>query len=220
MLRLRTLAAALALVALTAAAAKPTTKATVKPTCKRSNSTTVAQNRLVRIFTRPDTEDGYNEGSDLVGCWKKTGRVRLLAHEFDDEYVSSSEFGLVRIRGRFVAFYTESFDISCKAACPPDHESTRRHLSVVDIRFGTGYSVKIAEPPVFNRLLLSQHGAIAWPRWLPGNQVEIRVVDAAGDHAVDSGAIRPESLTMTPGGRLGWVKDGTPQSTILARRPV
>ncbi len=71
---------------------------------------------------------------------------------------------------------------------------------------------------MFNRLLLSEHGQIAWSQWLPASQIEVRAVDAAGEHLADSGAIRPESLTLTPGGRLGWVKDGNPQSTVLARR--
>lgn len=219
MLRLRIVTTALALVALIAPATDAATPEH-KSTCKRSHSTTVAQNKLIRVFTRPGTDGAYTEGTDLVGCWRKTGRTRLLAYAFDDDYVSRAEFGIVRIRGRFAAFYTESYDISCKAACDPTYEPYRRHLNVVDVRLGSGFSVKIAERPAFNRLLLSEHGAIAWPQWLPANQIEVRVVDAAGEHAVDSGPIRPESLTMTPGGRLGWVRDGTPQSTVLARRTV
>ena len=213
---LRTLTTALTLAALAAAPAAAGA-ATKSRTCKRPASTTVAQNGLVRVFTRPGA-NGSLEGTDLLACWKRTGRARLLAFAFDDEYVSSAQFGLVRLRGRFVALFSESYDISCKAACPPGYEPTRRFLEVTDARSGRSRAVRIAERPAGNRLLLDARGAIAWPVWLPANQVEVRVLDAAGERAVDAGAIHPESLTLTSGGRLGWVRDGLARTLLLAHR--
>jgi hypothetical protein len=211
--KFRTFAITAAVAALVAAGAAPAQGATKpKPTCKRSNSTTVAQNSAVRVFTRPD-RDGYAQGTDLLACWRRTGRVRELAYAFDDDYVSSAQFALVRLRGGFVAFYTQTFDISCKAACPPDWEATRRHLNVVDVRRGTGHDVRVAERPA--RLLLDGRGAIAWPRPLTAGAVEVRVVDGAGERAVDSGAIAPRSLALTAGGRLSWLRDGVARSTLL-----
>lgn len=207
---------ALALLAAAAAPAAEAQAATAKPTCKRAHSRTVAGNGLVRVFTRPGS-DGSNDGTDLLACWKRSGRVRGLAFAFDDNYVTSARFDLVRARGRFVAFYAESTDISCKAACPPDYEPTRRRLNVLDVRSGRGYRVALAEPPAAERLLLSADGAIAWPRWLAANQIEVRVVDGAGERAVDGGAIHPESLSLTRGGLLGWVKDGVAHSLTLER---
>jgi hypothetical protein len=217
--RLATLVTALALTALAAAAATAAApaKPAAKPTCQRAHSTTVAGNRLVRVFTRPG-RDGSNEGTDLLGCWKTTGRVRPLAFAFDDGFVASAQFGLVRVRGRFAAFYSETYDVGCKAECPPGYEPTHRHLTVVDVRLGSVRRVRIAEPPAGPRLLLDEHGAIAWPRWLPANQVEVRVLDAAGERALDSGAIRPESLALTPRGRLSWDNAGTLRGARLEHR--
>lgn len=212
---LRTLIAALAAATLaTTASAGAATKP--RPTCKRSNSTTIAQNSLVRIFTRPDPDAGYAEETDLLGCWKKTGRVRLLAYAFDDEYVSSSRFALVRIHGRFAAYYSESDDVSCKTICPPGWEATRRHLNVADISTGAERSVKVDGHPASNRLLLDARGAIAWPRRIAGDAVEVRVLDAAGGRALDTGAIAPRSLTLSARGRLRWVNGTTPRMALLA----
>jgi len=216
--RLRILSMALALTTFAGVVAAPApaaVKTKPKPTCKRSHSTTVAENRDARVFTRPGNDGGHTEGTNLLACFRKTGRVRLLDYAFDDDYVSSNAFALVRLRGQFAAFFSESTDISCKASCPPGYEATIRGLHLVDVRYGRGFSVKVAERPAGNRLLLDARGAMAWPRRLPANQVEVRVADAAGEHAVDSGAIRPESLTLTAGGRLWWVKDGTPHSALL-----
>lgn len=186
------------------------------PSCKRAKSRTVAQNGHVRLFTRRDP-NGLPGENDLFGCWKRTGRVRLLASAYDDEYVSYARFGLVRLRGRFAAFHSESYDISCKAACPPDYEPRRRFVTVADVRTGRERAVRVAARPAGNRLLLDAGGAIAWPVWLPANQVEVRVLDAAGERAVDSGAIHPESLRLTSGGRLRWVRDGVARSLQLTR---
>lgn len=191
-------------------------KAKAKAACRRAKSRTVAANGLVRVFTRPG-DDGYNEGTDLLACWRKTGRARSLFFAYSDDYVTSEWFELVRLRGRFVAFYSESFDIGCKADCPPGYEATHRSVNVVDARFGTGWRTRLAERPAGNRLLLDARGAIAWPQWLPGNQIEVRVRDGGGQRVVDSGAIHPESLALTPGGRLTWVNDATGHSMQLAR---
>ena len=110
MLKLTGLGVAFALAAL---GASPAVAANSKsPTCKRSKSSTVAENRSARVFTRRDARHGDPHGTALVGCWKKSGRARRLADAFDDEYVTSA-FDLVGLRGRFVAFYGESVDVSC-----------------------------------------------------------------------------------------------------------
>lgn len=213
---LRTFALAFALLALSASTAPGAVAAKAKPTCKRAHATAVAGNRDAVVFTRP-TGDDYTQGTSLYGCSRRTGRVHELAYAFDDDYVSSAAFGLVRLRGLFVAFYAESYDISCKAACDPGYDPYRRSLHVIDLRTGAGAGARIAERPAGGRLLLDAHGAIAWPRWLPGNQVEVRVLDAAGERAIDSGAIRPESLTLSRNGRLTWVNDTTPRAAQLKR---
>lgn len=218
MLRLRTLITALALVALIPAHGHAATPKH-KPTCKRSNSTTVAQNGVVRLFTRRGL-NGLPGENDLFGCWKRTGRVRLLAYAYDDDYVSYASFSLVRVRGRFAVFFSESSDISCKADCPPGYEPMQRAVNVADVRTGRERTVRVAARPAGNRLLVDASGSIAWPVWLPANQVEVRVLDAVGERAVDSGAIRPESLRLTSGGRLGWVNDGGARSLQLTHASV
>jgi len=114
MLKLTGLGVAFALAALAALGASPAVAAKSKsPNCKRSKSSTVAENRSARVFTRRDARHGDPHGTALVGCWKKSGRARRLADAFDDEYVTSAAFDLVGLRGRFVAFYGESVDVSC-----------------------------------------------------------------------------------------------------------
>lgn len=75
---------------------------------------------------------------------------------------------------------------------------------------------RIPSRPAIGRLLLDARGAVAWPSWLLGNQIEIRVIDAIGSHTpgagmfgrvIDSGAIRPESVRLTSEGELSWDKD-------------
>jgi hypothetical protein len=217
--RLRTFVLALlALMAVAAPTAAPA-KGTPKPTCARKHSTTLAANAVARVFTRPGG-DGYNDGTDLLGCSKATGRVRSLFFAFDDDYVSSADFGLVRLSGEFAAFYAQSYDISCKASCDPGYEPYHRSVNVVDLRTGAQAGARIAERPAGNRLLLDARGAIAWPRWLPANQVEIRALDASGEHVIDSGAIHPESLVLTRGGRLSWINEATPRTTLLKHATV
>lgn len=59
--------------------------------------------------------------------------------------------------------------------------------------------------PAGDRLLLNARGAVAWPSWLPNNQVDV-IYDAEDrDHeygarvlrVADTGAIHPESLRLT-----------------------
>jgi len=217
--RLRTFAIVLLALTTVAGPASAPATGTPKPTCSAKHSTTIAANAGARVFTRPSSDD-YTEGTDLLGCWKRTGRVRSLFYAFDDDYVSSADFGLVALRGGFAAFYAESYDVSCKAACDPGYEPYHRSVNVVDLRTGANAGAKIDERPAGNRLLLDARGAIVWPRWLPANQVEIRALDASGEHAIDSGAIRPESLSLTPGGRLSWANDDTPRTALLKHATV
>jgi hypothetical protein len=214
----RTLGIGAAIVALAVIAMPATVPAKNTPAaCKRAKSRTVAANSLVRVFTRPGS-DGFTEGTDLMGCWKRTNRVQQLDYAYDDDYVSASAFDLVRLSGRFVAFHTEAYDVSCKAACPPDFVATHHVLSVVDLRSGRTATVASDARPAGGRLLADTHGAIAWTHWLPANQVELRAFDGDGEHVVDSGPIHPESVTLTAGGRLGWISESDPRSLLLKPR--
>ena len=214
----RTLGIGAAVVALAVVAMPATVPAKSAPApCKRARSHTVAANALARVFTRPGT-DGFTHGTDLVGCWKRTNRVQKLDYAFDDDYVTSSAFTLVRLSGRFVAFHTASSDVSCKAACPDDFEPTHYQLSVVDLRSGKAATVAIDGRPAGGTLLVDSRGAIAWTHWLPANQVELRAFDGDGQHVVDSGPIHPESVRLTAAGQLSWVSDNAPRSVVLKAR--
>lgn len=212
MTRLVKLTAAIALLVLAAA---PSAQAAKRPACARAGTTTVAENTLARVYTRPSSNQYYL--SVLYGCLKKTNRSRRLSASYDDDYVSSADFSLVQLTGRFVAYYHESYDISCKAACPPDWEATKRHLTLVDLRHGTRRVLPIPERPAGGILLADARGSLVWPNWLPGNRVEIRVVDGGGERVVDSGAIHPESLKLTSSGWLSWVNDSVLRGVQLVK---
>ena len=211
---MRRLAVLLAALALAGLAGAPAAQAGKRRACTRANATTIADNALARLYTRRSSQQYYSEV--LYGCLKKTDRSRRIASNYDDDYVSSSGYGLERLTGAFVSYYYESYDVSCKAACPPDHETTKRSLRLVDLRSGSERVVRVAQRPA-GGILLAARGALAWPSWLPGNQIEILVSDGGGERAVDSGAIHPESLALTPGGLLSWRNEDTPRNAQLVK---
>lgn len=99
-------------------------------------------------------------------------------------------------------------------------------MHVVDLRNESNNLCRIPSRPAIGRLLLEARGAVAWPSWLRGNQIEIRAVDAIGSHTpgagllgrvIDSGAIRPETVRLTPNGVLSWEKDDTAGLTSVSQ---
>lgn len=184
--------------------------------CDRSGSRTIARNAEVRLFSVRN--DGFEGETFLVGCWRRSGRRHTLATALKPEVVNSYRaFDLVRLRGRFVAFRFVDVD-DCRYGCPDGDRSSQRVYSF-DVRSGRCFHAPISERPAGNRLLLDARGAIAWPQWLEHNQIEVRVLDASGGRSLDSGAIHPESLSLTRLGRLSWVNDTTPRNQQLAHTP-
>jgi len=184
--------------------------------CKRPKSTTIAQNGEARVFSVRN--ESYEGETFLVGCRRKTGRQRTLASAVKAEVFDSfRRFDLVRLRGRFVAFRLENVD-DCRYGCPEGTGSTQA-LRSIDLRSGRCSRTAVSDRPAGNRLLVDAGGALAWPRWLEHNQVEVRVLDGTGERALDSGAIHPESLSLTRGGRLSWVIEGNSRSAQLTHSP-
>src|SRR4051812_11109099 len=106
------LLAALALALL----APPAPAAAKRARCAVKGSHTVAKNRFVRAYVKRD-----GEGNRVLhGCWRASGRKLTVAHEYDDDYVTSGAYRDVRLAGRFIAIVFEATDVSCKADCPPD----------------------------------------------------------------------------------------------------
>lgn len=224
--RLRNVTLLPALVLLTAAAIPAAAPAKTKPTCKRSNSTTVAENRVARIFTRQLGRRRTTPPS-LFGCWRKDGYAQSLTRRFDD-CVARGRYSLVRLHGRFIAFYSRSLRADRPADCAQTAGPIRHFLHVVNLRNESRYVTEVPDRPAAGRLLLDARGAIAWPSWLPQNQVEILYVDGSGSGefsrdtfgdatgdvygnlvgAFDSGAIHPESLRLRSLGGIEWIKDG------------
>ena len=197
------------ILALLAVAALPTA-AEGRARCAVKGSHTVAKSPAVRAYVKRDREGNRR----LYGCLRKTGRKLLVAAEYDDQYVTSGVYRDVRLAGRFVVVVFEATDVSCKAACPPDYETTQTSVVVRDVR---SRKSRIARSPTApGTLRLSNRGFAAWLTPVAGG-AELRVIDGAGlGRVVDTGAIDPASVAL-PGGELEWVKDATP--AVLALTP-
>ena len=208
---------ALALAALTTIALAPTASAKTKSSCERPGSRTVAENAVARLFTRPSRSPlGYR---DLFGCWKKRGRARSLEIPHHPCWLRS-DFDLLRLRGRFAALYIDRLDRGPgrPADCGSSRKIVEHFVHVVDLRQLLVRVYEIDGRPAGGRLLLDTRGAIAWPSWLPHNQVAVRVIDSEGTRnpdagpeelwgrVLDSGAIHPESLELAPG-KLSWFNE-------------
>src|SRR5215213_10128239 len=85
-------------------------------TCKRPDTTTLAANGVARVFER-DGSGSFDRR--LYGCLRSHGRAIRLEDAYDDGYVTSYAYANVRLAGRFAAWSFETYDISCKADCPP-----------------------------------------------------------------------------------------------------
>ena len=191
------------LVAATLVLAPAGAEAKPKRTCKASGSRTIAQNGFARVY-----EARTEEGTALVGCVKASGRRRVLGEAYDDDYVSSADYANVRLAGRHVAWSWTETDISCKAACPPDYDTTTEGIVSYDLRRRKARGVAGAIP-VDRALVLSRNGGLAWAsRTDPTGPVEIHA-SVRGDESVvlDSGNIDPASLAIEIT-IISWLHDG------------
>ncbi len=233
-LRRTRLALVLALAMIAALALAAAATAETRPTCKRAHSKTVAENRSARIFEGRLGPRGGVRSRRLFGCWKRTGSAQLLTRRFD-RCVPRGQSGLIRLRGRFAAFYSTSFVAERPDGCAEINPPIRHFLTVVNLRNRSRFIIEVPGRPAASRLHLSPGGAIVWPSWLPQNQVEVLVVDtsaigepvrddygdATGDrhgtpYAIDSGPIHPESVRLRRGGGVRWHRDDVPNTEFIA----
>ena len=175
--------------------------ASAKQPCT-SGGKTVAQNRYLRLYTKKG--DASESRVRLYACDRKTRKRRKLAEAFDDGYVSSEEFHSVRLHGRYAAFVDHSYDISCKAACPPGYEADSYSIGVYASRSGKTRFIGPDSSPT--ALVLTVKGAIAWAEG-SGGAVKIQARDSAGTRTLDTGAIDPRSLGVELT-IVSWTKDG------------
>jgi len=174
------------------------------PSCSATHAKIVHQNSLARVFARPSAA----AGTQLVGCWRKTGRRRVLAA--GDGAQGGAR--LVRLAGRYAAFYDEASE-SCGRNCASRNQT--RQITRVDLRSGKRVVTVVRMVPA--RLLLNAHGEMAWVQQPAGDAVELLAYDAKRDHLVDAGAIAPASVRLEAGGRLHWANAGVPRSAQLSR---
>lgn len=189
-------------------------------TCRPPASTTVAENRDVRVFaTRRADGDAR-----LYGCLRRRGKPVLLkrARGEDDVYDSFSvTYSHVRLAGRFVAWHrTEAFEHipACKADCPPGVVASfglDRSIRVLDlVRRLRRVAPVVGSPPAGNVLRLNRFGQALWGEWLDGNQVELVALDASGRRPLGAGAIHPEDIRLD-GRTAHWVQDRRARSRRL-----
>lgn len=202
MIGLRSVLAAVVLLALI-----PTGSASAAPAAKRctaKDAKTLVKNRFARVFTTPHGGDEFTT-SRLFGCVHSTGRRVLLDVATDDAYTSYDEFRKVRLNGRFVAWEHESYDISCKADCPPGYQAQRISIRTRDLRAKRSRS--FAGTATGENLVVGVGGTPAWLQG-SGDQVEVH----AGTSVLDTGPI--DSLTLS-GTMLSWLNAGTPRGAGL-----
>lgn len=170
--------------------------------CAKGRGDTVAVNGAARVYT----VDGADGHTLLYGCARPTGRRRLLADAFDDDYVTSATFEQIRLRGHMVAFATATNDISCKANCPPGYQPYRTGIEVHDLR--RARLVRVVADAVPLDLAVTTRGGVAWTRPTDtADVVEVRAADSWGRRTLDRGRIAGRSLTaeLTI---VSWLRDG------------
>ena len=125
-------------VALAAAAALPAAapaKAKAK-LCAHRGSKTLASNSTGRVY-RVDVADGGADGmtlDNIFGCWGNGDRRTLLATEYDDDYVTSGHVTGLVLGGRYVLVLFTAQDVSCKADCPADFDTSTTSLVAYDLK--------------------------------------------------------------------------------------
>ena len=178
------------------AAGAPGAAAAKKRSCMKARGATIAITTSTRLFTT-------RGGNVLWGCVRGR-KPRRLAANFDDEYTSSAKWMRSELAGNYAAYGYESTDVSCKAACPPDYETTRRTVYIVNLITGkeAAGSEWNGEP-----FVLTSTGAVAW---ISGTGNAARKVLALFMGVVseqDSGAIDDDSLEASFS-RVTWMKNG------------
>ena len=140
----------------------------------------------------------------LVACDRKTRRRTVVASDFDDGYVTSEHYDLLRLRRRFVALHDVYTGISCKADCPPGYEPTTSSIFVLNAH--TRLRREIGAEP--DQLVLAVNGGVAWAE-RAGSVEEIRAGDSDGSlRMLDSGDIDPSTLRIELT-IASWIKGGT-----------
>jgi len=186
-------------VALGAAAPADAAKRRPKPSCSAKGSETVARGSGVRVFTLPGKGDVVQR---LYGCVAANGRKQLLTESSDDQYVTSSGFGDVRLSGRYVAWHSSATDVSCKADCPAGYDATSESVIVHDlVRRRTARRAVVATYTA-RSLVLTQRGAVAW---LSGDK--LLAADRRGTRVLDTGTIAPSSVRAEIS-IVSWLRDG------------
>ena len=178
--------------------------------CGKPGSRTVKSTQFVRVYSVRNRDGGRN----LYGCLRSNDRRQLMTRSSDDDYVSSSSFGHVKVAGRFVAWEQVDTDISCKAACPPDYDATTEALFIRDLKTRR---TKAVDGRVDGRLVLTGGGAIAWTQTGTGGAGVVDAFDGHGARTLDEGNVDLESLSLS-GSTVAWTRDGVIESAALARR--
>ena len=165
-----------------------------RPPCSKGGET-IAANRIVRVF---------ENGSRLVACTKADRDRDVLARRFDDDYVTSSDYSHVRLAGSFVAWVQTNTDVSCKAACPPDYEPTRTHVTIRDAATDDERSTSVA---TVSELVLTRTGSAAWI-----DDSAVRALDDAGERTLDTGDVSALEASRS---RVTWLNAGEVRAAQL-----
>jgi hypothetical protein len=184
-----------------AASAPPADSAAAKrPACKPKGSRTLAQSRFARVFQK--------DGS-VLACVRATGKRVLLSEPDDGDFYTEEYFGKVALAGAFVAWTSETLDLSCKAACPPGYDTTAmRRLGVLNLRRRRS-RVLTPDATVVGAPALSRTGRVAWAS-RENDSAPVVIHGSARrrqDRVLDSGAIAPRSLGIELT-IVSWVRDG------------
>ena len=191
--RLIPLAAAVAVTGSLAAGAA-VAPAAKKPTCFKTRGKTVEIHTGARVFTR---------GNRTYGCMRGK-RPRLLSRDFDDGYVSSGTTGQIELAGNYAAWHYNSTDVSCKAACPPEYDTSRDSLTVLNLV--SGRSADAATNYDGEAFVLTQTGAAAWIRRGDAPRTLYALFMGAVTQQ-DVGNVEEGSLEASRS-RITWLRDG------------
>jgi len=179
--------------------------------CSVKGSKTVRKNRFVRVHTTAG-RPGTDEVGRLHGCVRATGRKIRLDTARDDDLVSSESYNAVKLTGRFVAWHHSSYDISCKAACPPGYDPSQAELRVVNVRTRKRRVVE-GELGEGTALVVTSRGAIAWIQ--PGSPASVRASDADGTRVLYAGNDIDASSLSLSGNTVAWIAGGQTRSAEL-----
>jgi hypothetical protein len=199
-------------VALLAATTAPAARASAP--CRPKGSKTVAQTSKVRAFTRERSSDDHTL---LYACLLSQGKpvyaTEATGIDAYEETYSESSFSDVRIAGRYVAWSTESSDLSCKADCPPDYNPTSTSIGIINVRLRKKRAVPGARV-MGGGLVVTTTGAVAWTQQGAGGAIDVVASDADGKRTLDTGAIDPKSLTAS-GSTVRWTNAGAPRTATV-----